>query len=50
MRTQPGPDQIASIIRQIQADLQAGLTIDAIRCVRRVISDFDWISLPSLRR
>jgi putative transposase len=28
MRKRPGPDQIASILREIQADLQAGLNMN----------------------
>jgi putative transposase len=28
MRKRPGPDQLASILREIQADLQAGLNIN----------------------
>ena len=28
MRKRPGPDQIASILREIQVDLQAGLNIN----------------------
>jgi putative transposase len=28
MRKRPGPDRIASILREIQADLDAGLNVD----------------------
>ena len=28
MRKRPGPDQIASILREIQADLDAGLNVN----------------------
>jgi hypothetical protein len=28
MRKRPGPDRIASILRDVQADLDAGLNID----------------------